>query len=42
MQEKKSVFKSDILNNAVDIEKNNIYLKYYNYENYYHFYENKN
>lgn len=37
MQEKKSVFTSDILNYSIDIEENNVYLKYYDYNNYYHF-----
>lgn len=37
MQEKKSVFTSDILNYSIDIEENNVYLRYYDYNNYYHF-----
>lgn len=39
IQEKKSIFKSDILPNALDVEDYNIYLKYYDYNNYYHFFK---
>ena len=41
MQEKKTVFHSDIIDNEVslDIEDVNIYLNYYDYNNYYHFYK---
>jgi GR25 family glycosyltransferase involved in LPS biosynthesis len=39
MQEKKSIFNSDILSNAEDVEDYNIYLKYYDYNNYYHFFK---
>ncbi len=39
MQEKKSVFTSDIVYYSQDIEDVNIYLKYYDYNNYYHFYK---
>ena len=37
MQEKKSVFTSDMLNYSIDLEENNVYLEYYDYNNYYHF-----
>ncbi len=37
MQEKKSVLTSDILNYSNDIEDINVYLRYYDYNNYYHF-----
>jgi GR25 family glycosyltransferase involved in LPS biosynthesis len=39
MQEKKTVFTSDIINYSSDIEEVNVYLKYYDYNNYYHFFK---
>lgn len=39
MQEKKSIFTSDILYGAADVESYNIYLRYYDYNNYYHLFK---
>lgn len=41
MQEKKSIFQSDIIGSygTLDIEDINVYLTYYDYNNYYHFFE---
>lgn len=39
MQEKKSIFVSDILPGAGDVESYNVYLTYYDYNNYYHYFK---